>query len=79
MPDERKERVAGRDFWSGHLHGQDVVVVSHGGTIRAALGHALGVGPDAALHFSVHNISLTRIERHQRGWSVVCVNEMVGL
>ena len=59
--------------------GQDVVVVSHGGTIRAALGHALGVGPDAALHFSVHNISLTRIERHQRGWSVVCVNEMVGL
>lgn len=58
--------------------GQDVVVVSHGGTIRAALGHALGVGPDAALHFSVHNLALTRLERHPRGWHVVSTNEICG-
>ncbi|MCX7382324.1 MAG: histidine phosphatase family protein [Alphaproteobacteria bacterium] len=58
--------------------GRDVVVVSHGGTIRAAIGHALGVGPDAALHFSVHNLALTRLERHPRGWSVVCANEIAG-
>ena len=58
--------------------GRDVVVVSHGGTIRAALGHAIGVGPDNALHFSVHNLALTRLERHARGWSVVCVNEIAG-
>ena len=58
--------------------GQDVVVVSHGGTIRAAIGHALGVGPDAALHFSVHTLGLTRLERQPRGWSVVCTNEICG-
>jgi alpha-ribazole phosphatase len=56
--------------------GQDLVVVSHGGTIRAAVAHGLGTGPDNALHLSVANLSLTRLERHPRGWRVVCVNEM---
>jgi adenosylhomocysteine nucleosidase len=37
MPDERKQQVAGRDFWAGHLHGQDVVVVlSRIGKVAAA-------------------------------------------
>jgi broad specificity phosphatase PhoE len=56
--------------------GQDLVVVSHGGTIRAAVAHGLGTGADNALHLSVANLSLTRLERHPRGWRVVCVNEM---
>src|SRR4051812_1353404 len=42
---------------------QDVVIVSHGGTIRAAVAYALRIGPDNALHLSVHNLSLTRMER----------------
>ena len=58
--------------------GQDVVVVSHGGTIRAAVAHALGIGPDAALHLAVQNLSLTRLERHADAWRVVCVNELPG-
>jgi alpha-ribazole phosphatase len=58
--------------------GGDVVVVSHGGAIRAAVAHALGIGPDNALHLSVHNLSLTRMERHRAGWRVVCVNETPG-
>jgi len=58
--------------------GGDVVVVSHGGSIRAAVAHALGIGPDNALHLSVQNLSLTRIERHPQGWRVVCVNELPG-
>ncbi len=58
--------------------GQDVVVVSHGGAIRAAVAHALGIGPDNALHLSVHNLSLTRLERSPAGWRVVCVNEWYG-
>jgi broad specificity phosphatase PhoE len=58
--------------------GQDVVIVSHGGAIRAAVAHALGIGPDNALHLSVQNLSLTRIERHPDAWRVVCVNEMAG-
>jgi alpha-ribazole phosphatase len=57
---------------------QDVVVVSHGGAIRAAVAHCLGIGPDNALHLSVQNLSLTRIERLPEGWRVVCVNELPG-
>ena len=58
--------------------GEDVVIVSHGGTIRAAVAHALGVAPDNALHLSIQNLSLTRLERHPTGWRVVCVNELPG-
>ena len=58
--------------------GADVVVVSHGGTIRAAVAHALGIGPDNALHLSVHNLALTRMERHRDGWRVISVNELSG-
>ncbi len=56
---------------------QDVVVVSHGGAIRAAVAHAIGIRADNALHLSVQNISLTRLERHPNGWRVVAVNEVV--
>ena len=58
--------------------GEDVVAVSHGGTIRAAVAHALGIGPDNALHLSVQNLALTRMERHADGWRVVSVNELPG-
>lgn len=54
--------------------GQDVVAVSHGGAIRAAVGHALGLSPDSMLNLSVLNLSLTGLERHQGGWRVICVN-----
>lgn len=57
---------------------QDVVAVSHGGTIRAAVAHALDVNAANALHLSVQNISLTRLERLDRGWRVVCVNTVLG-
>lgn len=56
--------------------GEDVVIVSHGGTIRAAVAHALGIAADNALHLSVQNISLTRLEWMPEGWRVVCVNSM---
>jgi alpha-ribazole phosphatase len=58
--------------------GRDVVAVSHGGTIRAAVAHALRIGPDNALNLSVQNLSLTRLERHDEGWRVGCVNELPG-
>jgi alpha-ribazole phosphatase len=56
--------------------GEEVVIVSHGGAIRAAVAHALDIGPDNALHLSVQNLSLTRMERLERGWRVVCVNDV---
>ena len=57
--------------------GQDVVAVSHGGAIRAAVAHALRLDADQALHLSVHNLSLTRLDRLPEGWRVVCVNELI--
>jgi alpha-ribazole phosphatase len=58
--------------------GRDVVAVSHGGAIRAALAHATGTGAKAALHFAIQNLSLTVLERHAEGWRVVGVNECAG-
>jgi broad specificity phosphatase PhoE len=59
--------------------GRDIVAVTHGGTIRAALGLALGLSPQAALAFSADNCSVTRVD-HLSGagdpglWRVVAVN-----
>jgi broad specificity phosphatase PhoE len=58
--------------------GQDVVAVAHGGSIRGAVAHALRIGPDNALHLSIQNLSLTRLERFPEGWRVGCVNELPG-
>lgn len=42
MPDEQRQVVAGREFWVGHLHGQDVVAVLSGiGKVAAATTAAL--------------------------------------
>jgi len=59
--------------------GRDIISVSHGGVIRAALAEALDLDPEQALTFTVDNLSLTVIERftestvHQ-GWRVVVTN-----
>jgi len=42
--------------------GRDIVCVSHGGPIRAALALALSVSPERALSFTIDNCSLTRLE-----------------
>jgi alpha-ribazole phosphatase len=53
----------------------DIVCVSHGGAIRAAIAHALSVDAHTALQFSVQNLGLTILERFSTGWRVVTVNE----
>lgn len=42
--------------------GRDIVCVSHGGPIRAALAHALAATPEQSLSFAVDNCSLTRLD-----------------
>ena len=58
--------------------GEELVVVCHGGVVRAAIAHAMGIPADAALHLSVQNLSVSVLERHPRAWKVVCVNEVPG-
>jgi alpha-ribazole phosphatase len=61
--------------------GKDIVCVAHGGTIRAALALALGLGPDKALAFRTVNCGLTRLDHilddNEKGgvWRVVTVNQ----
>ncbi len=59
--------------------GRDVIAVAHGGTIRSALGLALGLEPEACLAFTMENCSITRIDHIDgpgmgHGWRVVTVN-----
>jgi len=57
------------------LPGQDIVMIAHGGTIRAAISHALDLCAHQALSFAVKNLSLTRLEKHGEDWRVASVNE----
>jgi alpha-ribazole phosphatase len=52
----------------------DVILVVHSGTVRAALAIALDVAPESVLRFVIDPLSLTRIDRLEQGWRLVCVN-----
>jgi len=57
MPDEHKRVVGGREFWVGHLHGQDVVAVLCGiGKVAAATTATLLIE-----HFGVSRIVFTGV------------------
>ncbi|HLX14299.1 MAG TPA: histidine phosphatase family protein [Bradyrhizobium sp.] len=57
------------------LPADDVVIVAHAGTIRAALAVALELPPERALRFAIDPLSLTRLDRLDNGWRVVAVNQ----
>lgn len=63
--------------------GRDIVAVTHGGTIRAAIAHALDLPPERALGLAVGNLSLTRLDHYgpeddpvngQSSWGIGCLN-----
>jgi broad specificity phosphatase PhoE len=59
--------------------GKDVIAVAHGGTIKAAIGLALGDQPERGLAFTIDNCSVTRLDHlasagHQ-GWRIPMVNQ----
>jgi broad specificity phosphatase PhoE len=60
--------------------GRDIIAVTHGGTIRAALALALDLDPEMALAVTIDNLSLTRIEYFPdasaaHAWRVTTVNQ----
>jgi alpha-ribazole phosphatase len=56
------------------LPADDVILVVHSGTVRAALAIALDLPPVLALRFAIDPLSLTRIDRLAGGWRVIGVN-----
>lgn len=59
--------------------GENVIAISHGGAIRAAIAHALDLTAHQALSLAIENLSVTRIERHDHAWRVVTVNEQISI
>lgn len=63
---------------SGEYAGRDIIAVAHGGTIKAAIAHALKLTPEAGLAFACDNCSVTRLERLTSAdgslWRVLAIN-----
>ena len=59
--------------------GKDIIAVAHGGTIKAAIGLALGNQPDKGLIFTIDNCSVTRLDHiasaGHGGWRLPMVNQ----
>lgn len=59
--------------------GRDVIAVAHGGTIKAAIGLALGGLVEKGLAFTIDNCSVTRLDHLARdgesSWRLPAVNE----
>ncbi len=67
-----------------HTHkGRDIIAVTHGGTIRAAVAKALNLTSEKALGLTVGNLSLTKLDHYgaeddpihaHSSWGVECLN-----
>jgi len=57
--------------WSAQAPDRDIVAVMHGGSIRAALAHALALPPERALSFHAETVSVTRIDLYPDGQAAV--------
>ena len=63
--------------------GKDIVAVCHGGTIRAAIAHVLGLSPELGMSFSIDTLSVTRLEHVEGGllrgkggmWRIGAINQ----
>mgnify|MGYP000054436561 CR=1 FL=1 len=63
--------------------GRDIIAVTHGGTIRAAVAMALGLSSEKALGLNIANLSLTKLDYYtsrdeeempHSSWGVGCIN-----
>jgi broad specificity phosphatase PhoE len=59
--------------------GEDLIAVAHGGTIKAAIGLALGGQPEKGLAFDIDNCSVTRLDHFASAarsiWRLPMVNQ----
>ena len=67
------ERVSTFVGTSTETHrGQDILCICHGGTIRSAVAHALGLSPTQALQLKIDTLSLTVLEAYEQDNEVSC-------
>jgi len=74
------------DRYTAEHTGRDIVAVCHGGTIRAAVAHVLGLSPELGMSFSIGTLSVTRLEHVEGGllrgkggaWRIVGINQPSG-
>jgi alpha-ribazole phosphatase len=59
--------------------GRDLIAVAHGGSIKAAIGFALGEQPEKGLAFDIDNCSVTRLDHFigaaRSNWRLPMVNQ----
>ena len=71
--------VAGIALMNAAHAGSDVVCVSHGGPIKAAIAHALGLEAQAGFAFTIDNCSVTRLDHlasdGHTGWRIPMINQ----
>ena len=71
-------QVAVERINQGH-EGRDIIAVAHGGTIKAAVGLALGNQPERGLAFTIDNCSVTRLDHFasagHANWRLPMVNQ----
>ncbi|NGX95337.1 MAG: histidine phosphatase family protein, partial [Candidatus Afipia apatlaquensis] len=71
--------VAGIQRINAEHAGKDIVCVSHGGPIKAAIAHALGLEAGAGFAFTIDNCSVTRLDYlasdGHTGWRVPMINQ----
>jgi alpha-ribazole phosphatase len=64
---------------TGEHVGKDIIAVAHGGTIKAAIGVALGNQPEKGLAFDIDNCSVTRLDHlsstQHSSWRLPMVNQ----
>jgi alpha-ribazole phosphatase len=71
------------DALNHKYNGKNIIAVTHGGTIRAAVAHALALTPEKALGLSIGNLSLTKLNYYpaeeggnsnHSSWGIDCIN-----
>ena len=75
---ERRVRTVMAGLFSAHP-GSDVVVITHGGVIQAALAGVVGRRTRGVFPFVIHNASLTVLQRFDSRTVVTAVNDICHL
>jgi broad specificity phosphatase PhoE len=64
---------------SAEYAGRDIICVSHGGPIKAAIAHALGLDAGKGFAFTIDNCSVTRLDylsgSGHSGWRIPMINQ----